>query len=76
MFKFQEEDVVVLKEAQGDYLPAGTVGSVFCQYKAVPLAYEVNFQIANGQVYASIVSEPDLEAASAAAVAANPGFAA
>ncbi len=61
-FKFQEGDTVALKEDQSDYLPAGSRGTVFCQYHTTPPAYEVNFWDTAGELLGAIMCEDEIEA--------------
>jgi len=58
---FQEDDVVVLKEDQADFLPAGSHGTVFCLYTTVPPAYEINFVDRNGEGFGAIMYENEIE---------------
>jgi hypothetical protein len=62
MFKFHEDEQVMLNCAERVNLPMGSIGTVFCLYETDPVAYEVNFQAADGRNYASIVNEADLTA--------------
>ena len=64
-FKFQEGDAVVLKNGEGHawFLPAGSRGTIFCQYASVPPAYEVNFMDVRGKVFGSVVYEAEIELA-------------
>ena len=60
--KYQENDQVVLAEDFTDHLPAGSLGSIFCQYTTTPQAYEVNFIDTSGQLVGGIFYEDELKA--------------
>ncbi len=62
-FRFQEGDTVALKEDHTKFLPAGSRGTVFCQYDTAPPAYEVNFQDAAGDLFGAIMHEDEIEPA-------------
>ena len=64
--KYQEDDQVALKEDFADYLPAGSVGVIFCQYTTTPPAYEINFVDITGRVVGGIFYEDEIEAAPSA----------
>ena len=60
--KYQEDDQVALVEDFADYLPAGSVGIVFCYYTTTPPAYEINFVGTDGQPVGNIFYEDEIEA--------------
>ena len=60
--KYQEDDQVVLLEDFADYLPAGSIGVVFCQYTTAPPAYEVNFVDTTGRSVGNIFYEDEIVA--------------
>lgn len=62
-FKFQEGDSVALKENHTVFLPTGSRGTVFCQHKMAPLAYEVKFQDTLGETFGAILYEYEIEPA-------------
>ena len=59
--KYQADDQVALKEDFADYLPAGSVGVVFCQYMTTPPAYEITFVDTSGRGVGGIFDEDDIE---------------
>ena len=59
--KFQEGEIVTLKEEYSDFLPAGSHGSVFCFYTTTPPAYEINFLASDGEEFGAIMYEDELE---------------
>lgn len=60
--KYQEGDQVSLLEDFTDYLPAGSLGVIFCLYTTVPPAYEINFVGTDGQPSGNIFYEDEIEA--------------
>ncbi len=68
MFRFQEDDEVILKSGQdhSQFLRDGSRGIVFCQYATTPPAYEVTFEGVDGKQYGTIVDEDEIEAIEAA----------
>lgn len=60
-FKFQEGDAVALREDHTEFLPAGSRGTVFCQYDTTPPAYEVNFQDTAGELFGAVMYEDEIE---------------
>ena len=60
-FKFQEDDIVAPQEDHTNFLPAGSRGTVFCQYGTVPPAYEVNFQDTAGELFGAVMYEDEIE---------------
>ena len=60
--KYQENDQVALKEDFADYLPAGSVGVIFCQYTVTPPAYEITFLGTDGRGVGGIFYEDEIEA--------------
>lgn len=61
-FKHEEGDHVALVEDFTDYLPAGSLGVIFCQYTTTPPAYEVNFVSTDGELIGNIFYEDEIEA--------------
>ncbi len=61
--KYQEGDQVALLEDLTDYLPAGSLGVIFCLYTTAPPAYEVNFAATTGQLVGNVFYEDEIEAA-------------
>ncbi len=61
--KYQEDDRVILVADFADYLPAGSVGVVFCLYTTTPQAYEINFVDTTGRSVGGIFYEDEIEAA-------------
>ena len=59
--KFQEDDVVILKEGTHDFLPTGSHGTVFCFYMTTPPAYEINFIDIKGRGFGAVMYEDELE---------------
>ena len=59
--KYQEDDQVALKEDFADYLPAGSVGVIFCRYTTTPPAYEITFTGTSGQGVGGIFYEDEIE---------------
>ncbi len=62
-FRFQCGDEVMLKDGERHawFLPAGSRGTVFCQYATTPPAYEVNFRDVKGEEFGSVVYEDEVE---------------
>ena len=64
MFRFQEDDEVVLKDGKdySQFLRAGSRGVIFCQYATTPPAYEVTFEGVDGKPFGGIFYEGEIEA--------------
>ena len=60
-FKFQEGDIVSLRENYTETLPAGSHGSVFSLYTTTPPAYEINFVDIKGGEVGVVIYEDELE---------------
>jgi len=61
--KYQEDDQVALREDFADYLPAGSLGTIFCQYSTTPPAYEITFLDTGGRGVGGIFYEDEIELA-------------
>ena len=61
IFKFQEGDIVSLRENYTETLPAGSHGSVFSLYTTTPPAYEINFVDIKGGEVGVVIYEDELE---------------
>ena len=59
-FKFQQGDLVALKDDHTVFLPNGSRGTVFSQHDMTPPAYEVKFQDTSGEVFGALLYEYEI----------------